>query len=59
MSFVPYKYNIVCLLYFFFHNKNNVFGLNFHHFVDCFFCFLCKFMFLQMYVLPSVCFCDF
>jgi hypothetical protein len=47
----------VCCI--FFHNKNNVFGLNFHHFVDFFYCFLCKFVFLQVYVLPSVCFCNF
>jgi len=43
--------------YLFFHNKSNLLGLNFHHFL-LFFCFLCKLLFLQVYVLPSVCFCN-
>jgi hypothetical protein len=49
-SFVPYNYNIVCLLSFCFHYKNNVFALNFHH-------LLTVFLFrLQMCDSSNVCF---
>jgi hypothetical protein len=60
---VPYKYNIICMLSFFFHWKNNVFGFNFHHLLTIFFpfqmcdstsvCFV-KCVLLQLLVLPSV-----
>jgi hypothetical protein len=36
MSFVPYKYNIIGLLFLFFHSKNNVLGLIFHHLLTIF-----------------------
>jgi hypothetical protein len=54
--FVPYKDNIVCLLSSFFHSKNIVFSLSFHHLLICF-CLLCKSVFLQVYVLPCVTSC--
>jgi hypothetical protein len=49
-SFVPYKYNIVCLLSFFFHNKNNVFSLSFHHLLIVFL------LPLQYFISTNVCF---
>jgi hypothetical protein len=49
-SFVPYKYNIICLLFFFFHNKKNVFGLSIHHLFNGFL------LPLQIYVSANICF---